>query len=1537
MPLLTKKVESTKMKNSNPRKRQRSEQGKIRIQWGFSGSSVVSMAVFGLVAICTGEAREQSLIRQSYHIDKEYPSAFRYSEPSLSPALMPNMPYSGSHYSDPNHSLDMDKWVWHHEDQSSRILQTEQQCSLALVIRNTDRDDMITEDEFVGVINQLTSSAYLGVAFDALPCSLQATFTLYADSTTNAIDVTGTKPGETPSEEQSQHISALCTDIIAFVTGTADADEGCIVAPAAAPPGAPSSEIDCSDTIETAQCNTALSIADLSRDNFLDQSEYVRFVNRLSSDYSDASYDDLPGNIQSNFEKFAVDGTIDITGSKPGVAPTAEQEAFLASLCCETDLAVRDPGQPVEAPTAAPASTPTGGGIDCSDTIPQQQCDTALAIADLSRDDLMDESEYVRFINRLSDNAYTGFEYTSLPANLQTNFIKFAVTNGQVDLTGSKPGQTPTAEQAVFLAALCCETDLATDDPGEPVTSPPVAPSGPTTAAPADAPSIAPASTPTNGEIDCSETIGEAQCSTALTIADLSRDDLMDEAEYVRFVNRLSNSEYADSNFTQLPTNLQVNFVKFATTNGQVDLTGSKAGQTPTEEQSTFLAALCCETDLAVANPSTPSEPTAPTAAPPTDVPPTGTPPTTSPPSPTTSPPPTLPPGLAEVFSSFVIANSRSQTAADLQTGANREGLNLAYAAFASEAVIEVPAVKRRLKVSNMRGRRLAVTYVTGSDDIYLLLDDDCPEGTSTTEICQTVFAKFQVSLDDEDPDQISEQYTASSQDLIADGLLQEKLTELDPRSTLRIVGASFPVSSTFPPTAAPIAPEPTAVPTVADNGNGSGDGGGGGANIGAIVGGILGGILFCAGIGWASTKFGGGRGKVTDDDDNFGGGKDDDASEGEKENGFGADGDRDDSGKGSVGDDNVFGEKEQSQQDTKNMFGFGKKNRQGSDKGENAFGLDATDANDAFGNDGDDNLELFNFDDPSVVRESQGVQHSSPAGKSAFGGNNSAGWGNSGGDGGANGGGFFGTDGGGWGATENGGSGADNFFANSTFGAEASKGEESGSGSRSEEGSYTSSEDSTYQSDNVDEEEDEPDSASGSRSSDDDGSSDESGSMSSGLRRKSEQLDDMIEDGNWDGIAAAANSFNDAGGSSLEDSSKRSSGRDKSLTEESEVDENEEEDEESQSESEGSGSVSESTATSRTEDREKRAEFRAQVEALVRLVLPDEVEKVDAMMEQFKGREAELVSTLQTMQERSATQRARAAVHKSKNRPQRDARVDGAFSLASGGGAEGAAAGTAAIAAASLPIPADGMFADGAGDFGSAGFGDQGAFGGSGEMEGSFEEGTGSYDEEGSRSHSGSGSRSYYSDEGSYTDEGSRTEGSRTEGSRTEGSRTEGSRTEGSRTEGSGHSGSRSYYSDEGSQSRSHTGEGSRSQFSGEGSRSHSGEGSRSQYSGEGSRSQYSGEGSRSYISGEESGSRSRSRRSGDDDGSRSQYSDEEGSRSQYSGEEGSRSQYSGEEGSRSYYSGEEGSRGSRSYYSGEEEGSYYSGEEGSHTEGEE
>jgi len=262
---------------------------------------------------------------------------------------------------------------------------------------------------------------------------------------------------------------------------------------------------------------------------------------------------------------------------------------------------------------------------------------------------------------------------------------------------------------------------------------------------------------------------------------------------------------------------------------------------------------------------------------------------------------------------------------------------------------------------------------------------------------------------------------------------------------------------------------------------------------------------------------------------------------------------------------------------------------------------------------------------------------------------------------------------------------------------------------------------------------------------------------MNSDLRSKDEDMDAAIEKEDWDAIVQTANMFDKSDQeSSVAGSSKIGTFSQDDIEDGSYSD----------SYSSRSGDASATSATTITEERERRAEYRAQVDSLVRQVLPDETEKVDAMMDQFKGREAELVSTLQTMQERSANQRARGAVHKSKGRSQQQ---NGAYSTGgiNGGtqGGEGSTAGTAAIAAASLPIPASGMFdKENENSFDivdDAGFGREDAFVDAGDnnnedrSEFSNEEGTSHYsDEHGSDSrsfYSEDGSKSYYSDEGSY------------------------------------------------------------------------------------------------------------------------------------------------------------------------------------------
>jgi hypothetical protein len=84
------------------------------------------------------------------------------------------------------------------------------------------------------------------------------------------------------------------------------------------------------------------------------------------------------------------------------------------------------------------------------------------------------------------------------------------------------------------------------------------------------------------------------------------------------------------------------------------------------------------------------------------------------------------------------------------------------------------------------------------------------------------------------------------------------------------------------------------------------------------------------------------------------------------------------------------------------------------------------------------------------------------------------------------------------------------------------------------------------------------------------------------------------------------------------------------------------------------SGSGVKTISTSSSLERRRINAYRAEVEALVRRVVPDELPNVDDILIQFNGREQELIETLRAMQEKSIAQRARAAVQRSAKREAR-------------------------------------------------------------------------------------------------------------------------------------------------------------------------------------------------------------------------------------------------------------------------------------------
>lgn len=134
--------------------------------------------------------------------------------------------------------------------------------------------------------------------------------------------------------------------------------------------------------------------------------------------------------------------------------------------------------------------------------------------------------------------------------------------------------------------------------------------------------------------------------------------------------------------------------------------------------------------------------------------------------------------------------------------------------------------------------------------------------------------------------------------------------------------------------------------------------------------------------------------------------------------------------------------------------------------------------------------------------------------------------------------------------------------------------------------------------------------------------------------RARVAELDRLVDTGNWEGVVLAAAKFeaeSDRDAKSVGSASGKNSY--KSATERSFF------------------SAASPSVSTNVSDTLKRAEIRGEVEALVRRVVPEEIDNVDEMMMQFQGREEELVETLRTMQERTIAARQREASRRNAKR----------------------------------------------------------------------------------------------------------------------------------------------------------------------------------------------------------------------------------------------------------------------------------------------
>jgi len=1309
--------------------------------------------------------------------------------------------------------------------------------------RGPDGDNtLLTQSEFVQSIRQLTNNA-VSVEYFAYPADLSGAFS-------NRLVTRGGLSGvpiDAVSFNGRTQLTQFCNDIY---TGLKT-----------------SLNINIPENI----CFRGFILGDNSRDDLLERElEYSRFLNNLSgSSVRIQSFGTLHPSLQAVFEDFSNGGTsVSVAGSKPGQRDTvsATQIAFLTQFCDHAAIAIQASEQQATNPTQQPTATP-GGNSEPLFTF--ASCKISMAFSDLSRDLYLNQDEYVRFMNRLTNNDFLGSSFSDLPIVLRANFDAQSVpvgdgTNG-IPVAGSHPTANPTQAQNDSMKKVCDATEAAIRTYiGGGISTP-----APTTAPPTMAPTenIGP------------DYIPYSTCTRYLALSDTSRDDRLDEEEYVRFLNFAENRQWLGLTFSQIPQILQDNFNLLAT-GGIINVAGSKPVQTPTPEQRASLIRFCNQTSEYIFGALNGGS-LQPTQAP-------------------TGPPETI---TSEIFNAYLISNTMvglnaraiSSGSGNLYFDSIRDGYK-EYVIDTFNSFLASAMRKHRDLFEGME-RELQTMVQLDQESIttYTILDTDCPTGISGN--CQTVYGKFSILTTTGNPSSVAalvSSLTAKTQNDIATNLMPYIL-ESDPNIPIQVQRA---VSQTQPP---PIDPTATNAPTRPPAAQGGGGSNPAGAAVGVIVviiflvgGGyflhrkgytIADGLIWCGVPRKKIPKWVPGPAPEVEkekpkprpgssvlgfdaddyDDENFdpdqqatyldGHDSDSDFSDrggGKKTgmrssvfNAFDAVGGAVGAGLGAVGA--VGG-----------LVGVGGKNKK-SATAETDIGLGDVEAADEYEDNPANDLADYTFDDPTAgmhVAQSN-IAFDDTFGAEAIGDQTAESaktgdWGSE------------------WGAN------VDGAYGESDDGSEVRPRDENnsyGSGdSASDEDSYFSREreDNRFT------------------------RSPKSKDMPENVRN----LDALVEQGNWDGVMAAtskldSSGFHDDDGSQPSQPSLEESEGSPSDGSESQSSSDDDATDAKALSAAGKGE-SQDEGNYSSAELKRRKKYKGQVESLVRKVCPEEIDNVDAMLNQFSGREPELINTLETMQKRSTSQRARKAIHKSKALPERDNP-----SLAAGGTDASAAVALAMTLGATVEdgfddqADNDGLFDDEEEEDPNDFYGD--AVEEDADQYGYGEDNQYGYDEDygygdsgapdNAASFSGSDSGSYsqsYSDSYSRSDDGSFSQD----------------------PEGS-YSGS---YSD----SQGSDPDGS---FAQEGSHFSNEDGS---FSGSGSYSRSDGGGSYPSQEGSFTGSQAFSQEG-------SYYSNEGGSQegSYYSNEGGS------QEGS--YYSNEGGSQ-EGSYYSGEGEGSYYSNEEGSY-----
>jgi hypothetical protein len=432
-------------------------------------------------------------------------------------------------------------------------------CRTAMIVGDSiERDDHMTAEEYVIFLSRLVPGGKVSVAqtFDSLPAVFQASFESLADGQ-EYIDVSGSKPNSEPTADQAANLESICQETNAAIFSLGNDGGG--ETPTSAPINTNATGSLDDDWILTdeafATCKLSMMYSDLNRDNVLDANEYVRFVNRFinSTVATFASPMDLASLFITSFEELSTDGGIDVSGSKPAPSATDAQLEHLQAVCRATGKAVSLYQRDANNSTLPP--------VDAF----LQDCIEALSVADRDSNGLMDQDEYLRFVNKLTGSTYTEFSVISDPLQLNYNSLSEESTAGVVNIEGATDGSLSSVELEQ-IQHVCSETLAALNQ------------------------SIA-----NQGNLDLLSEEEFQHCLNVLSTSDSNSNGWLEPIEFVEAVNLMTDQRFKGKAFADLDELFRVSYENAMGPNPYIDVSGAKSGDTATDAQLQNLKEVCVE------------------------------------------------------------------------------------------------------------------------------------------------------------------------------------------------------------------------------------------------------------------------------------------------------------------------------------------------------------------------------------------------------------------------------------------------------------------------------------------------------------------------------------------------------------------------------------------------------------------------------------------------------------------------------------------------------------------------------------------------------------------------------------------------------------------------------------------------------------------------------------------------------------------------------------------------------------------------------